>query len=69
MAVALPHVHRNFDPSLVMQRHAGQMQYDRGQQLQRGPLVRPVHGSVQMFISSNGHYTLSRPSFSLSVSY
>jgi hypothetical protein len=35
-------------------RHAGQMQHDRDQRGRYGSLARPVHGSLQLFISSNG---------------
>jgi hypothetical protein len=35
----------DLDPGPVMQRHAGQMQVDRGQLGHHGTLARPSHGS------------------------
>ena len=43
-ALALP-MSTAIDTCPVMQRHAGQTQYDRGQRRHHEPVVRPDHGS------------------------
>lgn len=63
----LPHVHRKLDPGPLMQRHAGQTQYDRGQRARRAHSARPAHGSLWLFISSSVYYLCSLLSFSLLV--